>query len=599
MPTPSRTARAEAGAASETWRRAARALLAKAVAEFAYEGLLAPEPDKEAREVESYRLDLDGGICYRFRAVRGDYGSWFVEPESLRRSERGSETTAHDPLTFVRDAAGPLGLAGSTAGHLIRELTATLTADVCLARSALSTRELAALGYAELEGHMTGHPWIVFNKGRMGWSASDALRYAPEARHQVRLPWIAVDTSLAEFTAVRNLTSQRLYTNELDSNTRIRFGAELVRNGFNPARYWWLPVHPWQWDEMIQPLYGPEVAAGLIVPLGYADDEYLPQQSIRTFSNVTRPERHHVKLPLSILNTMVWRGLPTERTVAAPAVTSWLLEIAENDPFLRDDCRLILLGEVASVTVRHPILDRMPDAPYQYRELLGAIWRQPLPPRLEDGERARTLASLLHVDPEGKPFVLELVERSGLDGADWLDKLFATILPPLLHFLYKYGTVFSPHGENAIIVFDDRDVPTRLAIKDFVDDVNISAKDLPELAGLPEAVEAVLLREMPDYLCQFIHAGLFVGHFRYLARLAEQHLDVDRSLFWGLVADRILDYQASNPGLRDRFEAFDLFTPRIDRLCLNRNRLLEEGYADRAQRPHVEASGTVVNPLAL
>jgi siderophore synthetase component len=314
---------------------------------------------------------------------------------------------------------------------------------------------------------------------------------------------------------------------------------------------------------------------------------------------VGRPDRHHVKLPLSILNTMVWRGLPTERTVAAPAVTSWLLEIAENDPFLRDDCRLILLGEVASVTVRHPILDRMPDTPYQYRELLGAIWRQPLPPRLDENERARTLASLLHVDREGKPFVLELVERSGLDGADWLDKLFATILPPLLHFLYKYGTVFSPHGENAIVVFDGRDVPTRLAIKDFVDDVNISAKDLPELAGLPAAVEEVLLREMPDYLCQFIHAGLFVGHFRFLAHLAEQHLDVERPLFWGLVADRILDYQASNPGLRDRFEAFDLFTPRIDRLCLNRNRLLEEGYADRATRPHVEASGTVVNPLSL
>jgi siderophore synthetase component len=521
-----------------------------------------------------------------------------VDPDSLRRSERGAEAVPHDPLLFVRDVRGRLELPGDTAGHLVRELAATLAADVAMARSALTASELADLSYAELEGHMTGHPWIVFNKGRFGFSASDALRYAPEARHRVRLPWIAVDTSLAEFNAVRNLTSQRLYTNELDSNTRIRFGAELVRNGFNPARYWWLPVHPWQWDEMIQPLYGPEVAAGLIVPLGYADDEYLPQQSIRTFSNVSNEHRHHVKLPLSILNTMVWRGLPTERTAAAPAVTSWLLDIADNDPFLRDECQVILLGEVASVAVRHPVLDSMPDVPYQYRELLGAIWRQALPPRLEPGERARTLASLLHVDPDGKPFVLELVERSGLDGADWLDRLFAAILPPLLHFLYKYGTVFSPHGENAVIVYDDHDRPTRLAVKDFVDDVNISAKDLPELADLPADVRSVLLREMPDYLCQFIHSGLFIGHFRYLAQLAEQHLEVDRELFWGLVADRILDYQATFPHLADRFDAFDLFSPKLDRLCLNRNRLLLDGYRDLAERPHVEASGTVVNPLA-
>lgn len=595
----SRTLRAETGAASETWRKVARALLAKCVGEFCYEGLLVPESDPEAEGPDAYRLDLDHGVCYRFKAERGDYGSWFVEAESLRRSELGTESTPHDPLLFVRDAQGRLGLPGETAGHLIRELAATLAADVCMARSALSSGELADLSYGELEGHMTGHPWIVFNKGRFGFSASDALRYGPEARHHVRLPWIAVDQELAEFNAVRNLTSQRLYTTELDANTRIRFGSELVRNGFNPARYWWLPVHPWQWDEMIQPLYGAEVAAGLIVPLGYADDEYLPQQSIRTFANISTPERHHVKLPLSVLNTMVWRGLPTERTVAAPAVTSWLLDIADADPYLSEECRVILLGEVASVAVRHPVLDRMPDTPYQYRELLGAIWRQPLPPRLEPGERARTMASLLHVDGDGRPFVLELVERSGLDGADWLDKLFAAILPPLLHFLYKYGVVFSPHGENAVLVSDEREWPTRLAVKDFVDDVNISAKDLPELAGIPDDVAAVLLREMPDYLCQFIHSGLFVGHFRYLSRIAERHLAVDRELFWGLVADRILDYQATFPQLADRFEAFDLFAQRIDRLCLNRNRLLLDGYRDRAERPHVEANGTVLNPLNL
>jgi siderophore synthetase component len=586
-----RNLRAETGAASESWRKAARALLAKCVGEFCYEGLLVPEPDPEARGADHYRLDLDQGVCYRFRADRGDYGSWFVDPESLRRSERGADSTPHDPRLFVRDAQGRR--------HLVRELAATLAADVYLARSAVTAADLADLPYAELEGHMTGHPWIVFNKGRFGFSASDALRYTPEARHHMRLPWIAVDQDLAEFNAVRNLTSQRLYTTELDSNTRIRFGSELVRNGFNPARYWWLPVHPWQWDEMIQPLFGAEVAAGLIVPLGYADDEYLPQQSIRTFSNVTHPERHHVKLPLSVLNTMVWRGLPTERTVAAPAVTSWLLDIADADPFLNDECRVILLGEVASVAVRHPVLDRMPDAPYQYRELLGAIWRQPLPPRLEAGERARTMASLLHVDSEGRPMVVELVKRSGLDGADWLDKMFAAVLPPLLHFLYKYGIVFSPHGENAILVNDEREWPTRLAVKDFVDDVNISAKDLPELAELPAEVAAVMLREMPDYLCQFIHSGLFVGHFRYLSRIAEEHLNVDPKLFWGLVADRILDYQATFPELTDRFEAFDLFTQRIDRLCLNRNRLLLDGYRDRSERPHVEAYGTVANPLSL
>jgi dihydrofolate reductase len=58
--------------------------------------------------------------------------------------------------------------------------------------------------------------------------------------------------------------------------------------------------------------------------MGQGPDEYLPQQSIRTLTNVSAPHRHHLKLPLSILNTLVWRGLPTERTLAAPRVTEFL-----------------------------------------------------------------------------------------------------------------------------------------------------------------------------------------------------------------------------------------------------------------------------------
>src|SRR6185312_7932450 len=103
-----RNLRAETGAASESWRKAARALLAKCVGEFCYEGLLAPDPDPEAEGAGHYRLDLDQGVCYRFHADRGDYGSWFVDPESLRRSERGADSTPHGPLLFVRDAQGRL-----------------------------------------------------------------------------------------------------------------------------------------------------------------------------------------------------------------------------------------------------------------------------------------------------------------------------------------------------------------------------------------------------------------------------------------------------------------------------------------------------------
>jgi siderophore synthetase component len=51
--------------------------------------------------------------------------------------------------------------------------------------------------------------------------------------------------------------------------------------------------------------------------------------------------------------------------------------------------------------------------------------------------------------------------------------------------------------------------------------------------------------------------------------------------------------------LADRFALFDLDAPAFVKLCLNRVRLLERGYADDAERPVASAVGWVDNPLAL
>ncbi|MFF1833082.1 IucA/IucC family protein [Streptomyces sp. NPDC058231] len=607
------------------WDRAAARLLAKMLGEFAYEEIVEPTPQTVGSDTtpqatgsdatprsagsDTYALVLDDGATLSFRAARGVYGGWHVVPDSMHVSDRNASPGSgqglrartvpfRDPLRFLARAHRLLGLDGPTLGHLIREITTTLAADARLDHTALTAAQLAELDYAELEGHQTGHPWLVANKGRLGFSASDAAVFTPEARRPVRLPWIAVSTRIAGYRGVAGLaTPDQLYARELDDPVHASFAAELRARDLDPRNYLFLPVHPWQWDEWIVPLFAPAIAADDIVPLHADDDLRLPQQSIRTFTNLGRPDRHTVKLPLSILNTLVWRGLPTERTLAAPAVTGWVQGLCDRDPFLRDTCGVVLLGEVASVTVEHPLYDRLPETPYQFKEILGAIWREPLHPRLTPGERARTLASLLHTDPHGRAFTAELVARSGLAPAAWLTRLFAALLPPLLHFLYRYGTVFSPHGENAIVVFDDQDVPVRLAIKDFVDDVNISAQPLPEHATMPEGVRSILLAEEPAFLTQFIHSGLFVGVFRYLSRLCKEQLGVPEADFWSLVRAEILRHHARFPELKERFEMFDMLTPRIARLCLNRNRLYRDGYRDRPERPHAAVHGSVPNPL--
>lgn len=574
------------------WDAAGARMVAKMLSELLYERLLAAEPAVPGPD--SRWRAAAGDAVYEFAARPRLWERLRVEPGSVRRG--GDATT--DPVRLLLDLAPAIGMAPATTAHLARELRATQLADCHIDASPRHTAaELVELSWAEIEGEMDGHPWLVPNKGRIGFGHADHLAFAPERRVPLPLRWLAVRSGRGEYRAVAGLDQLRLRALQLDPGTVDRFAAVLRDRGEDPDAFLWFPVHAWQWDHVVLPLFAADLAAGDLAVLGDAPDLHLPQQSIRTLSNVSAPRRLAVKLPLSVLNTLVYRGLPTDRTLAAPAVTELVQGIAAADPFLRDRCRVVLLGEVAAVAVPHRTYEELPGAPYQFRELLGCIWREPLEARLDPGERALSLSALLHVDRRGTPVVAALVERSGMDAAAWLDALLEAVLPPLLHLLYRYGVVFSPHGENAILVHRDG-VPTRLAVKDFVDDVNISDRPLPELAGVGPELRSVLLAEPPEWLCQFLWAALFIGHLRYLSDLLEDHLGIPERALWAAVRRTILDHQARFPELAERFELFDLLVPRFARICLNRNRLLLDGYADRPERPHAATFGTVANPLA-
>lgn len=581
----------------QIWQSAGSKLLAKMLSEFMYEEIIQPEAVETKGEYTLYRLSLPEGIVYGFEAKNLLFDSYRVIPESIQRWEGTEWLPASNPLEFVLDVHTAVGMTAETTAHLLKELSNTLLADAHIkVAKENQNKDLLEMDYPHLEGEMEGHPWITFNKGRIGFGYDDYLAHAPERKQAIALFWIAVRQDRAQFNAVPELDYTTLIREELGEETLAEFETILRSQNLEPANYYFLPVHEWQWKNIIIPLFAEDLAIGAIIPLGYSRDRYLPQQSIRTFANISHPQKRYVKLPLSILNTLVYRGLPGERTVIAPKVTEWVKSICDGDSFLRDECRLILPGEVASINYDHPYYNQLSGAPYQYKEMLGSLWRDSVLAYVEPDERPITLAALLHVDSNGQPFVSRLVARSGLSLNAWLERLFNVILPPLLHYLYRYGVVFSPHGENTILVLKDF-VPHRLAMKDFVDDVNISRHPLPELESLPQELKAVMLTEPPEGLCQFIFAGLFICHHRYLSDLLAVHHNYPERTFWRQVRDRILNYQRRFPELQERFELFNLLAPQFTKLCLNRNRLLTYGYADDGDRPHAAAFGKVTNAL--
>ncbi|WP_343978112.1 IucA/IucC family protein [Kribbella koreensis] len=559
-----------------TWSGSSSSLLAKLISQLCTEDLLQPDGD---------RLSF-GAATYTFVATRGGFGSYQVVPGSVRRTAAGilgndESEEATDPVQFLVDAAEALGLSGSTVAGYVAELSSTLAADVRMASTAVPNASLVGLSHTALEGHLTGHPLLVANKGRLGFSAADSLRYTPEARTPLRLVWLAVRRGLAEFRGTPELSEHAVVGRELSPDALEAFRGRLV----DPDSYVWLPCHPWQLDHVVATQWARELATGEIVVLGEGPDDYLPTQSIRTMANLSQPERYQVKLPLKILNTSVYRGIPAHCSLAAPMVTQWLRGLWSRDEVF-NRLGTVLLGEVASVTVHHPQLST--GVPYQWTETLGCIWRDPL--TIAPGETAWPLAAVLHRDVSGEPLIATLIGSS--DPTAWLAELISTLIRPLLHLMHHYGITVNPHGENLSIICGPDGVPARLVIKDLIDDVNISTEPIPARGPEPDSHDRVLPRKPWHILRQYLVDALFLG---VLNPLADMNLIASDQL-WGILRGEIEEYARAHPQYQDRLEATALLGETFARYPLNGYRLTL-GYTDLDTRPPIPVTGRMPNPM--
>lgn len=205
--------------------------------------------------------------------------------------------------------------------------------------------------------------------------------------------------------------------------------------------------------------------------LGPGDDDYLAQQSIRTFFNTTSPTKHYVKTALSVLNMGFMRGLSASYMEATPAINDWLARlIAADDTF--QAARFSIIRERAALGYHHRQYEAATTKDSPYRKMLAALWRESPVPALEPGRRLATMASLLHVDRHGGSFAAALIEESGLEPAVWLRRYLDAYLTPVLHAFYAYDLVFMPHGENAILVIEDGAVE-RVIFKDIAEEIAV------------------------------------------------------------------------------------------------------------------------------
>ncbi|MFE9900147.1 IucA/IucC family protein [Streptomyces achromogenes] len=576
----------------ERWARANRLLVRKALAEFAHERLLTPEEQGGGRYV--VRSD-DGLTSYRFTAVRRALDHWQIDPDSITRHRDGGELELA-ALDFFIELKESLGLSDEILPVYLEEISSTLSGTCYkLTKPQATSAELTRAGFQAIETGMTeGHPCFVANNGRLGFGVHEYLSYAPETASPVRLVWLAAHRSRAAFTAGVGIEYESFLREELGEETVARFRARLTGRGLDPADYLFIPVHPWQWWNKLSVTFAAEVARDLLVPLGEGDDEYLAQQSIRTFFNTSAPHKHYVKTALSVLNMGFMRGLSAAYMEATPAINDWLARLIDGDPVLKAS-GLSIIRERAAVGYRHLEYERATDRYSPYRKMLAALWRESPVPSLEEGESLATMASLLHVDHEGSSFAGALIQRSGLAPVEWLRRYLRAYYTPLLHSFYAYDLVFMPHGENTILVLRDGAV-RRAVYKDIAEEIAVMDPD----AALPPEVARIRVEVPEDKKLLSIFTDVFDCFFRFLAaQLAEEGV-LEEDGFWRTVAEVTREYQEANPQLADRFRQYDMFAPEFALSCLNRLQLRNNKQMVDLADPSgaLQLVGTLKNPLA-
>jgi siderophore synthetase component len=413
-----------------------------------------------------------------------------------------------------------------------------------------------------------GHPCFIANSGRVGWSAIDHARYAPEAARPVRLLWLAAHRSRAKLACVRGLDPAELARRELGEGLLERFERSLRERALKPSEYVFIPVHPWQWENKLAHLFAAELASQHLVELGAGDDHYRAQQSIRTFFDVDRGERCYVKTALSIRNMGFSRGMPASITSTGAAVNDWVSELVHSDPYLSAH-HFRLLREVAFVAYPHRAYERAvrkrADA---YKEMLAALWRETPTQQLAPGQRVMTMAALMHRDRAGSALLPALIEASGASVDTWIERYLHHYLAPLLHAFYQYNLVFTPHCENTLLVLEGH-LPAGVFLKDLAEDIGVLNPEAP----LPDAVKHLALRVPEDVMTLAVFTDVFDGVFRFLAPILEQQAQYSQARFWRAVARSVHAYGCEHPELAPKLRRYDLFAPAFRRNCLNRLQL--------------------------
>ena len=537
-------------------------------------------------------IPISETVRYRCTAVHNSsFDRVRIRPGSLQRIEK-DRICIPSIQDVLRDVCSTLDTASGRWPIFEQELMETWAKHAQSVQRVLS-KPLRDLDYFEQEARVNnGHLYHPGFKARTGFTLGDNAEYGPELSFGFSVIWIAVKRHLVEITLGHSINLESLYSQHFSALEQNALQKQIGDQWGDPSDYVLLPVHPWQWKHTIELYYQLFIATGDIMRLDVAGSRYLPQQSVRTLSNLNDVRLPSLKLAINMGNTSTSRVLAPHTVHNCAPISDWLSRIVAEDTLLPDTQKPVILKEFVGMSVT-------PSASISVQYgALACIWRESIYRYLTQQQSATPVTALTQVDVDGEPVIALWVKKHGIKA--WLSALIVNAFQPVLHMLWHHGIALEAHAQNMVLIHEDG-LPVKVALKDFHDGIRYARKWLkqpdllPELTEAPEAHKRInpnsfLETDSADELRDFTFDALGFVNLAELAWFLHVHFDFEEAEFWNIAANCIREYQICHPELAERFALFDVFDDHVQVEQLASRRFLPE------KRLRVMSA---VNPLAV
>jgi siderophore synthetase component len=572
-----------------------RRIIRQLIESLVYEGVL-PKSSIVNSKISIQGQDSDGNKVRYIGTILKMYSfeKVHLKSEAIVRVAHDNESELTSISLFLNEITNTIGAEETLVKRTVNELKQTLLKDT-LAQDHWSQQSgnLRDLPYDKVEaGVIDGHPYHPCYKSRIGFDIEDNFRYGPEFEQSIKPIWLAAHVSVCDFHVPQKKTRSQWWKSILGNHRYNEYINALSEKNVSIEEYGFIPVHPWQFKRIVSLEFSREFENLNLIYMGVTDSSYYAQQSIRTLANLNNPKSDYFKLSLSIQNTSTSRILAPHTVANAPIISNWLQGIHENDTYLKDDLKTILLGEMSGAA--YHFKESKPGIGYG---ALSCIWRESLHAYLHQDEQAIPFSGLTKIDRDGKPLIENWVNKHGIQ--DFLHGVLSCSISPLIHYLYKYGIALESHAQNMILVHRDG-LATRVALKDFHDGVRFSPSHLPKNISPPQLVSTPSDHLMvnrnsfievsnPHAARDFMLDAFMFINLAEIAKFMFINYNFSEKTFWEMAANIINQYRSSFPQQQDRYALYDLNIKNISVEQLTKRRL----FPDDGPREHL-----VKNPLS-